>query len=504
MAEITSLSTLSKTSVDTTDFLLVANSTTKQAKKFQLQSLFPSVSTAGTGSQTFYVSPTLTNKNQIVFKGIKSADSKVTVTTVSDNVVITLVEGQIDLSNCNNTSAGFLTSINFSGTVTGQCAVVNGGTGLATIAQGSVLYASAADTIAASTPMTTNGQLLIGNASTGAPSVATLTAGANITITNAAGSITIAASLASLAATLDTGAYNIDLNTNYLSDDGTSRGIYVHNGRAIINDSGSTLDTASSTGQINLKGSTSTAMTIGSTEVYQGSYSILTTTAPGATTGATLNIYAGAGGTGNENGGALQLFAGNATGSGSGGDAVLAGGDSVSGAQGSVLLKTYTSGNVLTTALSIDRLQRVTLASDLYVSAGPVYARASTKPAVITYQGPEATTDDGTTAISAANILTGIVKCTPTADRSKATDTASNLIVSLALLADNDSVDFTLLNLATDGTSDITLTGGSGVTLVGNMIVKSQDNADDAGYAGVGRFRVRRTGSSAVTMYRIS
>ena len=503
MAEITSLSTLSKTSVAATDFLLVANSTTKQARKFQLQSLFPSVSTAGTGSQTFYVSPTLTNKNQIVFKGIKSADAKVTVTTASDNVVITLVEGQIDLSNCNNSSAGFLTSINFSGTVTGQCAVVNCGTGLATIAQGSVLYASAADTIAASTPMTTNGQLLIGNATTGAPSVATLTAGANITITNSAGGISIAASLASLAATLDTGAYNIDLNTNYLSDNGTSRGIYVHNGRAIINDSGSSLDTASSTGQINLKGSTYTAMTIGSTEVYQSSYSIITTAAPNATTGATLNIYAAAGGAGNENGGAIQLFAGNATGSGSGGDAVLAGGDSVSGSKGSVLLKTYNSSNVLTTALSIDRTQRVTLASDVYVS-GPVYARASAKPAVITYQGPEATTDDGTTAISAANILTGIVKCTPTADRSKATDTASNLITGLSLLADNDSVDFTLLNLATDGTSDITLTGGSGVTLVGNMIVKSQDNADDAGYAGVGRFRVRRTGSGAVTMYRIS
>ncbi len=503
MAEITSLSTLSKTSVAATDFLLVANSTTKQARKFQLQSLFPSVSTAGTGSQTFYVSPTLTNKNQIVFKGIKSADAKVTVTTASDNVVITLVEGQIDLSNCNNSSAGFLTSINFSGTVTGQCAVVNGGTGLATIAQGSVLYASAADTIAASTPMTTNGQLLIGNATTGAPSVATLTAGANITITNSAGGISIAASLASLAATLDTGAYNIALNENYLSDNGTSRGIYVANGRAIINDSGSSLDTTSSTGQINLKGSTSTAMTIGSTEVYQSSYSILTTAAPSATTGATLNIYAAAGGAGNANGGALQLFAGNATGSGSGGDAVLAGGDSVSGSKGSVLLKTYNSSNVLTTALSIDRTQRVTLASDVYVS-GPVYARASAKPAVITYQGPEATTDDGTTAISAANILTGIVKCTPTADRSKATDTASNLITGLSLLADNDSVDFTLLNLATDGTSDITLTGGSGVTLVGNMIVKSQDNADDAGYAGVGRFRVRRTGSGAVTMYRIS
>ena len=112
--------------------------------------------------------------------------------------------------------------------------------------------------------------------------------------------------------------------------------------------------------------------------------------------------------------------------------------------------------------------------------------------------------DDGTTAIAAANILIGICKCTPTAERSKATDTASNLISGLSLTANGDSVDFSVINLATDGTSDITITAGTSVTLIGNMKVKSQDDADDAGYAGVGRFRVRRTGGSSVTMYRIA
>tara|TARA_R100000657_G_C4588085_1_gene47916 strand:+ start:91 stop:309 length:219 start_codon:yes stop_codon:yes gene_type:complete len=72
MAEITSLSTLSKTNVDANEFLLVANSSTKAAKKLQLQTLFPAVSTAGTSSETIYTSATLTNKNQIVFKGIAS------------------------------------------------------------------------------------------------------------------------------------------------------------------------------------------------------------------------------------------------------------------------------------------------------------------------------------------------------------------------------------------------------------------------------------------------
>ena len=46
MAEITSLTTLAKTSVDANDFVLVANSSSKAAKKLQLQTLFPAVSTA--------------------------------------------------------------------------------------------------------------------------------------------------------------------------------------------------------------------------------------------------------------------------------------------------------------------------------------------------------------------------------------------------------------------------------------------------------------------------
>jgi len=507
MAEITSLSTLAKTSVDTNDFLLVANSSTRAARKFQLQSLFPAISTAGSSSETIYTSATLTNKNQIVFKGIKSGDTDLlTVATTSDNIVLTVLEAGIDLSLCNNTTSGFLTSIDFTGTATGTCGVTNGGTGLSTISKGQLLYASADDVIAATTAMSTDGQLLIGNATNGYPSVATLTAGSNMTVTNGAGTITLAASLSSLAANLDTGSYNIDLNTNYISDDGSDRGIYVHtNGKTILNDSGSTLTTADATGQLNIQGTTTTAITIGNSGAYQASYDIKTTTSASGTNGAKLQIYAGTAGGGDKAGGGLSLFAGAGTGSGAGGDVQAVAGDSASGTPGSVLLKTYTAGGVITTAVTVDSSQDVTIEEgNLFVSAKPIYARASSTAAFIQYQGAEATTDDGTTAISAANILTGIVKCTPTADRSKATDTASNLISGLSLTADNDSFDFSLISLATDGTSDITLTGGTGVTLVGNMKVKSQDDADDAGYAGVGRFRIRRTGASAVTMYRIA
>jgi len=506
MAEITSLSTLAKTSVDANEFLLVANSSTKAAKKLQLQTLFPAVSTAGTSSETLYTSATLTNKNQIVFKGIASGDTGLlTVATTSSNIVLTVLEAGIDLSLCNNATSGFLTAVDFSGTVTGTCAVTNGGTGLSTIVKGAILYASADDAISATSAMSTDGQLLIGHTANGYPSVATLTAGSNMTVTNGGGSITLAASLSSLAANLDTGSFNIDLNTNYISDDGSDRGIYVHtNGKTILNDSGSTLTTGDATGQLNIQGTTTTAIKIGNSGAYQANYDITTTTSASGTNGAKLQIYAGTAGGGDKAGGTLALFGGTATGSGAGGNVDVLAGDAASGTPGSVQLRTYTTGGSATTAVTVDSSQDVTVESgNLFVSAKPIYARASSTAAFIQYQGAPATTDDGTTAVSAANILTGIVQCTPTADRSKATDTASNLVSGLDLTADNDSFDFSFINLTTDGQDNVTLTGGTGVTLVGNMVIHAQDATDDAVSIGVGRFRIRRTGASAVTMYRI-
>ena len=490
MAKVTDLRTLAKTSVTDSDYFLVSNSNTGASQKLTVSSMFPAVSTAGTSSETLYTSATLTNKNQIVFKGIKSGDTGLlTVATTSNNIVLTALEAGIDLSLCNNVTSGFLSSVDFTGTVTGENGVTNGGTGLSTIAKGAMLYADATDSIKATAAMSTNGQLLIGNATTGIPTLATLTAGTNVTITNTAGAISIAASLSTMAGILDMANNNIDLGTAYLSADGsTSQGIRVTAANTYLGTSGNYFN--------------SEVLNIGGSIAFNAAASIKPNATTSSTTGSSLTIESG--GSADGASGSLNINAGSASGSGQAGSVIVTSGKSASGTDGDIQLKTYT-GSTATAALTIAAEgQNVTVdTGDLIMSTGNVYMRNSSNPDVIKYQGDPDVTDDGTAALTADNILSGIITCTPTGDRSKATDTAANLVSGLSLNVNNDSFDFSLINLATSGGHNVTLTGGTGVTLVGNMVIFCQDAADDAVSVGVGRFRVRRTGSSAVTIYRI-
>jgi len=350
MAKVTDLSTLAKTSAASTDYLLVSNSASGQSKKITLESLFPAVSTAGTSSETLYNSATLTNKNQIVFKGIKSGDTGLlTVGTTSSNLVLTVLEAGIDLSLCNNATSGFLSSVDFTGTVTGECGVTNGGTGLSTIAKGAMLYASTTDTIAATAAMSTNGQLLIGNATNGYPSVATLTAGAGITITNAAGSITLAASIANAESNIDmrnaanNATYNVDLvgGTAFISGDGTAEGLTVDNdGKVFI---GQSTPTAAFADSLNIKGGIRFTNTDAPT--------IKPTATTSSTAGQSVTIEGG--GSAGAAAGHLNLTGGTASGNGAGGNVVLTGGRDTSGStDGTIQLKTYT-GSTVTAGLTV-------------------------------------------------------------------------------------------------------------------------------------------------------
>ena len=431
MAKITDLGTLAKTSVASTDFLLVTSSATGQSKKLTVESLFPAVSTAGSSSETLYNSATLTNKNQIAFKGIKSGDTGLlTVGTTSSNLVLTVLEAGIDLSLCNNATSGFITGVDFSGTVTGECGVTNGGTGLSTVAKGSVLYASNTDTIAASTAMSTNGQLLIGNATNGYPSVATLTAGTGVTITNAAGAITIAASIANAESNIDmrnaanSTTYNIDLvgGTAFISGDGSAEGLTVDNdGKVFI---GQSTPTAAFADSLNIKGGIRFTNTDAPT--------IKPTATTSSTAGQAVTIEGGS--SAGAAAGALNLTGGTASGNGAGGNVVVTAGRDTSGSSdGNIQLKTYTGGTATAGLTVAAEGQNVT------VDTGNLVITQAAKGLVHTGTG---------TVTQASNHTTGVT----------INATSGRITLAASALAAATNAEFTVTNSTVTANSIILIT----------------------------------------------
>ena len=346
---IHTLRNLVKTSINDYDFLETANELSNVINRFQISSLFASLATIGNGSESLFAS--ITNKNQLNFKGLKSADTGLlTVTTVSNNLVLTALEAGIDLNLCNNANAAFLKSIDFTGSVTGQNSVINGGTGLATIAKGAVLYASATDTLAATLAMSTHGQLLIGNGTTGVPSIATLTAGTNMTITNTAGAISLAATLATATSNFDMDDYDIDLGTGWLSGNGTHEGINVDSdGKVFV---GEDTPTAVFAEALNVKGSIRFLNTNAPT--------IKPTATASSTVGLALTLESG--GSANGAAGNLNLTAGTSSGNAAGGDVIITAGRSTSGEDdGDIQLKTYTGDSAIAGLTIAKEGQNVTI-----------------------------------------------------------------------------------------------------------------------------------------------
>lgn len=80
------------------------------------------------------------------------------------------------------------------------------------------------------------------------------------------------------------------------------------------------------------------------------------------------------------------------------------------------------------------------------------------------------------------------------------TDLEAALVAAFPNLAVGTSFDFTLNNISTVAAEDITITTAAGWTLVGGMVV----NSNDAGTSiSTGTFRVRRTAASNFVLYRL-
>ena len=107
---------------------------------------------------------------------------------------------------------------------------------------------------------------------------------------------------------------------------------------------------------------------------------------------------------------------------------------------------------------------------------------------------------DDNTAISTADLDDGLLVIATTADRTKDTPTATQLIENILDIdgealsgASYEAFEFSIINRG--GSNTITLSPTTGVATVGNMTVAASSS---------GRFQIIKTGSAAVELYRLA
>ena len=100
--------------------------------------------------------------------------------------------------------------------------------------------------------------------------------------------------------------------------------------------------------------------------------------------------------------------------------------------------------------------------------------------------------DGASMAISAANVVAGVVTATPTTARNIQAPTAALLLTALAGETVGDTVEVTIINLSASG-ANMTLTVNTGTTIVGSATIASASSAT---------YLVRVASSSAVVFYR--
>lgn len=117
---------------------------------------------------------------------------------------------------------------------------------------------------------------------------------------------------------------------------------------------------------------------------------------------------------------------------------------------------------------------------------------------------PETATDTAT--LTSAQMLSGILVCTPTTTAAYTTllgaDLETALLVIHPQLTAGDCFDLTLINIGGAG-DDITLNPATGITVVGDAVVRSTADSGTE-QAGQGTFRFRYTAADTFVAYRVS
>ena len=157
----------------------------------------------------------------------------------------------------------------------------------------------------------------------------------------------------------------------------------------------------------------------------------------------------------------------------------------------------------LTTAL-VEKLLTIKARGWLVVDNGAFVALRGS-PVLFRQAAPTAMTTSATVASSA--IISGLITAnqgaagaaTYTLPTGAVFDAAVKAVLG-TLMAANDAMDFTIVNISTNSAEDVTVAGATGMTAVGNMTVASNAAVTDQAW---GTFRVRKTAAETFSFYRI-
>ena len=147
----------------------------------------------------------------------------------------------------------------------------------------------------------------------------------------------------------------------------------------------------------------------------------------------------------------------------------------------------------------------------MFDKASPVQLRgyAASNPSLVQKFPVHTTESASALTVTIAQILTGIITMDPTADRAWTLPTAALSVAGVTGVAVGDCIDFSIINTGTANADEIiTVSAGSGGTLVGSGAICTANAVNDAMSTGSGLFRMRFTNvtsaSEAYVCYRIA
>jgi hypothetical protein len=130
-----------------------------------------------------------------------------------------------------------------------------------------------------------------------------------------------------------------------------------------------------------------------------------------------------------------------------------------------------------------------------------VGAGALTEPLISPQPAPSALTG-ATVTVTVDNLANGIITVDPGSTSAGTYTFPTGALIDAAFpsLKVNSAFDVVVINLGDDNGNDVTFGAGSGNTIVGNAVVADSATAT---FPASARFRFRKTGTSAFTIYRI-